>query len=370
MIKKTLQLRFVFSVAVSLFGLSAVADVEHRKINSLNHISYVSDDAWQPEGFVNGTAVPAIWLQTPDNVIDGAGDEAAWSRAMEVEAPLNYGSIEKVWLKALYTNDEVFIQVRWPDSTEDRLHHPWIWDAEQGTYVTGPQTEDSVLLSFEVGCEWTPSLLGGYMYDFDAWHWLAAQSDPLGQAVDLVGNVKNHDRKMPNFNPYQSRIVENDIILKFIENNDVDLYADWNELDRVYIEQPVAQKLWVRTEPDGRLPPSGIVEQLSKPLSPPTDVAQIYPQFSPVKLTGGAGEVAAKGQWKDGYWTVEFRRIRETSMPHIEDTIFNRLLQFSVHVFDHVERLDQASESPRLFLQFMEKEPEPVVAQNAEPDTK
>ncbi len=354
--KITLHLSIAVAAAVSLFGLSAVADVEHRQINSLNHITYVSDDAWQPEGFVNGTAVPATWLKAPEVNIDGVDDEAAWSAAREVEVPLNYGSIEKVWLKALYTNDEVFIQMRWSDSTEDRLHHPWIWDAKQEKYVTGPQIEDSVLLSFEAGCEWTPSLLGGYMYDFDGWNWLAARSDPLGQAVDLFGNVKNHDRKMPNFNAYQSRVVENDIILKFTENRDVDLHADWNELDRIYMEQPVARKLWVRTVIDGKLSPSGFVEQLSKPLSPPTDEEQIYPQFSPVKLTGGAGEVAAKGQWKDGYWTVEFRRIRETPVAHIEDTIFNRLIQFSVHVFDQVERLDQASESGRLFLRFLPEE--------------
>ncbi|MHC4221873.1 MAG: hypothetical protein ACYST9_05580, partial [Planctomycetota bacterium] len=52
---------------------------------------------------------------------------------------------------------------------------------------------------------------------------------------------------------------------------------------------------------------------------------------------------------------VEFRRIRETPLRHIEDTIFNRLIQFSVHVFDQAERLDLASESPRLFLQFLPK---------------
>jgi hypothetical protein len=36
--------------------------------------------------------------------------------------------------------------------------------------------------------------------------------------------------------------------------------------------------------------------------------------------------------------------------------VFSRLTQFSVHIFDHVERIDQSSESGRLYLQFMEKE--------------
>ena len=350
------NLGIAITAAALLFGQSAMADVEHRQLNILNSITYVTDDPWQPEGFVNGTQVPTTWIKAPEVNIDGVEDEAAWSRALEVEVPLNYGSVKKAWLKALYTNDEVFIRVRWADSTEDRLHHPWVWDSETESYIAGSQTEDSVLLSFEAGCEWTPSLLGGYIYDFDGWQWLAARSDPLGMALDLYGNVKNRQMTGPDFTEYQSRITEQDWILKFIENHDVNLHADWNELDRVYLMQPVDQNLWIRAVPDGGKPVIEFVNKLPKPQVAPTDKAQTFPQFSPIRLTGDAGEVAAKGQWKDGYWTVEFRRARETPVGHIYDTIFNRLIQFSVHVFDHTERLDEASESARLFLQFLPEE--------------
>ena len=88
----------------------------------------------------------------------------------------------------------------------------------------------------------------------------------------------------------------------------------------------------------------------------------VYPQFSPVRLTGSAAEVAAKGQWQDGYWVVEFRRLRHTPVAHVYDTIFNRLVQFSVQVFDRTERLDESSESGRLFLQFLR--PEQSLASN------
>ena len=76
------------------------------------------------------------------------------------------------------------------------------------------------------------------------------------------------------------------------------------------------------------------------------------PQFSPVKLHSGAGEVSAKGTWEDGYWTVEFRRSLVTPARHFNDTIFQRITQFSVHVFDQTDRVDHSSESGRLFLQF------------------
>ena len=192
----------------------------------MNEIVAVSDDDWQPDGFVTGQRIPAVWLMAPDLVIDGIDDEAAWAMTREVEVPLAYGNVERAWLKALYTDDEIFIRVRWEDANEDREHHPWVWDEEQGSYVESSQIEDSVMLSFEAGCEWTPSLLGGYSYDFDAWHWMASRSDPLGQAVDLYGNVRARDPGGESYFPYASRIVEKDWIMKFTENLNPDLYAD------------------------------------------------------------------------------------------------------------------------------------------------
>jgi hypothetical protein len=174
--------------------------------------------------------------------------------------------------------------------------------------------------------------------------------------------VQDRDTKLPEFYPYQSRVVEKDWILKFTENQDVSLNADWDEIDRVYMMLPVTEKLWVRAVPDGGKLATPFVEQLPAPASAPGDSSQTSPQFSPVKLTGSAAEVSASGQWQDGYWTVEFRRARVTPVKHIYDTVFNRMVQFSVQVFDHVEGLDQSSESERLFLQFLR--PEQNLAKN------
>jgi hypothetical protein len=347
---------------VLVVSLPAPAEVVHETTNPMNQITYVSDDDWQPDGFVTGQRVPAAWMPAPNVNIDGDDDEEAWSLVRDVEVPLRYGNVERAWVKALYTDDEVFIRVRWEDATEDREHRPWVWDEDESRYVASPQIEDSVMLSFEAGCEWTPSLLGGYTYDFDGWQWMAARSDPLGQAVDLYGNVRARDPGGPTFVGYQSRVVEKDWILKFTNNTDADTYADWDQLDRVYMLLPVYKNLWVSAVPDGGPKSPPFVEQVSAPKTLPDATSRVVPQYSPIRLTGGAGEIAAKGQWEDGFWTVEFRRVRITPLGQLYDTMFDRMVQFSVQVFEGVERLDQAAESDRLYLQFLR--PEEKVAKN------
>lgn len=354
------RLKLNLTVAVAAAGLltwaAVQAEVTHRQINSQNLVVDVSDDSWQPEGFENGTAIRATFIQDADITIDGKDDEPAWSLAAEVEVPLTYGATKTSYLKALYTDKEVFIRVRWADDSEDREHHPWVWDSEQKSYVEGPQVEDSLLLSFEAGCEWTPSLLAGYIFDFDGWHWQAARSDPLGQALDLYANIQDQDMGDPLYTKHQSRITEDTWIMKFTENSNVDLHANWNEIDRIYMLQPFTETLYFRRVPDGKFPPPSF-KKLDPPLFKPADESQTFPQFSPVKLEDGAGEVSAKGNWEDGYWTVEFRRDRVTPANTLNDTVFQRLTQFSVHVFDQTEKIEEVSESKRLYLQFIPEEP-------------
>jgi hypothetical protein len=117
--------RLTFSTTVAMTALAfssgdAQAEVDFRQINSRNLIVEVSDDSWQPEGFNNGLDIPAAYAYATDIVIDGVGEESAWDLAKEVEVPLRYGSVRVSYLKAVYTDDEVFIRVRWADDDEDR----------------------------------------------------------------------------------------------------------------------------------------------------------------------------------------------------------------------------------------------------------
>jgi hypothetical protein len=227
--------------------------------------------------------------------------------------------------------------------------------------------EDQLIVSFEAGCEWTPSMLSGYTYDFDAWRWLAARTDPIGQAVDAYGHT--HANKLKGYKLYQARAEKPTWQMKFEGHDSGLLTKRWDELKRIYRFSPISADVWVSYAADGEQPPTSFARELPAPdavthnadasLGPKAAHASlpkegkpaVAPRYEPIKLTGDAGEVTAKG-WANGRWTVEFRRVLETPARTATDHIFARTTQFSIHVFDHTERVDEASESGRLWLQF------------------
>ncbi len=139
----------------------------------------------------------------------------------------------------------------------------------------------------------------------------------------------------------------------------------------MYKQTPPEQEIYVRYLPDGYSSPV-FAEQIAPPPEPvrainvglgssSSEFKQLTaPQYRPLTLTGDAGEVAAKGHWEDGRWTVEFRRALVTDARTSSDSIFQRTTQFSIHIFDQVERLDEASESGRLYLEFEPAGKDPV----------
>lgn len=333
-------------------------EVKIEQLNDQNLLVKVKNDDWQPSdnSWENGLIIPVARVKNAAITLDGKATEKNWSKAVETAVPLFWGSVNSAYIQALYTDDDVYIKVRWQDDTEDRQHHPWVWDETSKSFVEGPQVEDSMILSFEAHCEWTPSFLSGYSFDFDGWQWLAARSDPLGQAVDIEGNVKTGDRQRPEYTAYDSR--NNEVVwnVKFLQDYaEGILHANWNEIDRVYLLQPVDEAVSYRDWPDGniRKPITRIVETLPPPKETYYTKQRTHPQFEPLPLEGDAGEVKAKGHWENGYWTVEFKRALVTPIGGMDDTTFLRLTQFSIHIYDHVEKVDQGSESERLFLQFM-----------------
>lgn len=325
-----------------------------------------ANDVWQPDGFTDPLIVRAVPVEKGP-AIDGRTNDAAWDGVVELTVPLAWGGVREASLKAVYTKEDIFIAVSWPDPTRDEQHHPWVWDAGQGRYTEGAQVEDALLVSIEGGCDWNPSLLANQIHDFDGWLWLAARSNPLGQAVDVDGSVQ--DRRVPGLGyvKYQSRYPEPAWNIKFVDRRPDILTQPWQGLARMYKRTEPLREIYVRYQPDGR-PPPVFAERIQAPSQPAgmtngasewafhktaVETPQVtVPQYRPLRLTGDAGDVAAGGRWADGRWTVEFRRALATTARTSSDSVFQRTTQFSIHVFDHTDRADEASESGRLFVEF------------------
>jgi hypothetical protein len=210
------------------------------------------------------------------------------------------------------------------------------------------------MLSFEGGCEWFPSLLSGYEFEFDAWHWLAARTDPLGQSLDLSNAMR--DQYFQGLEGYPSRHEATAWNVKFDDRTDDRFHKQWFDLDRTYSRWPTHSTVFYDSKLDSGRDVSEFTNRLAPPVSAPVNPDRRLPQFEPRALLGNDGDVKAKGNWEDGFWTVEFRRRLTTESGPSWDIQFVRLTQFSIHVFNGVERIDQASESGRLFLQFVPKE--------------
>jgi hypothetical protein len=364
-----MRARSIITVSILLLFIAATTARAEVRFKQRGKVSFyiVENEPWHPEGFDEPTILQVPLVERAPT-IDGQVDDEAWSRAEEIKVPLAYGPVKEATLKAVYTEKEVFLLVSWPDPTKDDLHHPWVWDAEQGRYVEGPQVEDQLLVSFEAGCDWTPSLLSGYTYDLDSWRWLAARTNPLGQAIDTNGHTRKNSRA--HHVKYKVRGTKPTWQLKFDGHGPGFLTKPWQELTRWYRLEPIPSEVWIRNdaddgfnpppfvkrrqaptmnaEPQHALPAPGPRPAYAAPAPPP-----VVPQYEPVKLTGDAGEVAAHGRWVDGRWTVEFRRALVTPSRYGTDMVFDRVAQFSLYVFDHTERVDEASESGRLWLRFL-----------------
>ena len=348
--------KLVASLLVAGLLTSAVAgaEVTRKELPGEFQKVFVRDDHWKPDNFKDdGIFIPVTYTSGEMIRLDGVDDESAWAAAPEVAVPLAFGSVEYAQLKALYTDNDIIIRVRWVDGTEDRLHRPWVWDEQSGSYQEGPQVEDSLMFSFEAGCEWFPSFLAGYDFDFDAWRWLAGRTDPLGQVLDLSGSMKNAQLS---FNQqYTPRYDQDDWNLRITDTQEGHLLWPLEKLDHQYLLVPVLDTVYYHANLDGSRG-----QEFARQLQPPTgdmlSTAPIAPQYEPLQLEGNAAEVRGKGHWENGFWTVELRRPLITEGGGSYDIQMTRLTQFSVQVYDRAERLDESSESGRLFFQFLENE--------------
>lgn len=137
--------------------------------------------------------------------------ELPWDSAQPVTVQLSNGvgfraGQTPVTLRALHTDDELFVLAQWKDPTEDRRYSPWKKTRDGWEHLkTNAKDEcvyyeDKFALAFPIESDWRFEQVGCALYCHagggnsyggkqsdrmvDVWHWKATRTDPSGQADD------------------------------------------------------------------------------------------------------------------------------------------------------------------------------------------
>ncbi|MCP4339513.1 MAG: hypothetical protein GY799_11645 [Desulfobulbaceae bacterium] len=221
--------------------------------------------------------VTSTYTITPP-VLDGGGDDAAWKSAPTTTTKDSIAGIS-IEIQSVYTDTNIFMKVRFPDSSENRKHKVLEWDKANGLYRTGSLREDSFV--FKWSMEPVPvnlSLQSGVEYRADVWFWKAFRTDPVEFADDKIHIYSSVKGKK-----------SQDILL---ENGEIMFLS--------------------RTSDDGK--------STYKSIAYEKYIGATVPRYEHRMPTGSRADVLAKGHWADGFWTIEFKRALETG--HQDDIQF------------------------------------------------
>jgi hypothetical protein len=183
-------------------------------------------------------------------------------------------------IKAVYTDDRIYVLASFPDPDENRTHKTQIWVPDQDRYRTGADREDTFVIKWSM----EPGAIdlrvdADQPYKADIWFWKAHRTDPNGYADDKMHVYSALEG--PN-----SKTVISKRGLRFF-------------LDRPGDTGRSAYKTMVQSEHAG----------------------DTIPFFESRQPKGSRADVRAKGVWRDGTWTVEFSRKLVTNNP--DDIQFN-----------------------------------------------
>ena len=228
--------------------------------------------------------------------IDGAGNDPNWEKASKI---VTYDPIAKisVSLRAVYTKDEIFFLVEFPDPNESRMHKPWIWDKNKGRYISGPDREDCFIFKFNMGPKINDfSLRSSEPHSTDIWFWKAGRTDTAGFADDKTHTLSQI--------PTQRS---------------------------VKIRSKSGETFYLKRTPDAGTPAyrnTLMIEYKGDRLT----------QFVSRNPMGSRADVRANGTWSKGKWTIEFARKLNTG--HNDDIQFSleKNYQFGISRYESAGR--------------------------------
>lgn len=226
-------------------------------------------------------------------VLDGAGGDPAW-QGLKPVVIADSASGKKVLLRSVYTDEQVYFLVQFPDSAQNFLHKPWVWNSVTKKYEVGAHREDTFVFKWNMmDREVDLSNFSDDNYRADVWYWKANRSNPAGYADDKM------------------QILEDSPAKKSSEKISV-----------------TGKKRYLSRFSDAGSAPYKSYE----PKVYEGDLVDAFPAVAP---DGSQADVQAKGAWNGGFWTIEFARALNTG--HDDDLQFDpsagKAYLFGVSIF-------------------------------------
>ena len=189
--------------------------------------------------------------------------------AIEDDKKNRTGTLEvKLW--AGVSDGVIHVATQWPDDAPNTDFRPWKWRGKK--YRRSKGRDDMFALRFALSGEFNRSMIADANYTVDVWVWSAGRSNKVGIASDHKHTIS----------------------LKMID--DVAEY-ETESGNTVFID---------RDKDEGNI---GFATHKPGKTRTETNIPSI-------KISGDASgsiaDVAARGVWKDGFWTVEMQRLLDT----------------------------------------------------------
>jgi len=144
-----------------------------------------SDYGWCNE------STPLIWessytktLPTIDGKVDAVWEKAK-SVTMMVREAIGGDNPVAVVLRALHSENTLYVLAQWPDNTKSDMRDPYIWNAEKKDYERPSKPDDQFALEFPMTGKFDIRMLTIiHEYTADVWHWKAGRGNPVGWVDD------------------------------------------------------------------------------------------------------------------------------------------------------------------------------------------
>ncbi len=270
--------------------------------------------------------------------IDGVA-EPAWEHASELVVNVKDGSIGavNVTLMALYDQQYLYILASWSDPTESVGKDIWAFTGKNWT-VSGDEDRfaifwniDDSISGFNIaGCAMLCH--GDRMHTNapgekgDLWQWKAGRTNPVGYAEDqwidnTVVEGYSHLSK--------EAALRSDSVGSILEALSGGSVRNSNEAENAPLYYKPKGKenflLWEEVEK------GGVVKITNETFEEGFTV----PGYFLRRPRGSRDDIDAKGMWRDGKWTLEFRRKLQTEHPDDAQFDVSRTYRFGIAVMDN-----------------------------------